>query len=372
MRTGKRLFVTIGIIIMPLFSLIIGQSDQCQKTFSYDPPIKFDPKIYIANSITNNIKIDGILNDDAWLDAPWSQLFQDIEGNLKPPPERDTKIKMLWNEEYLYVGALMTEDHLWYTLTQKDDIMFHDDDFEIFIDPDGDGHNYIEIEINEYNAVWDLFLMFPYRIRNKHNHLMNWEAKGFESAVHLEGSVNDPSDIDKYWSLEMAIPLDIIKPFTKSKSRPVNGDYWRINFSRVDWLMNIDNGNYIKRKQSNGKNMPERNWVWSPMGVVNMHIPELWGYLFFSEGFADSFQITKEEKFKHIMWQTYHAVKSYSDYHGVYPEDLKCIQVNKNDLEVTKEDFRIASGIKSFEIMGQYKGKRYIIDESAQLQVIDN
>ena len=70
---------------------------------------------------------------------------------------------MLWDDTYLYVGALLEEPHVWATLTQHDSVIFHDNDFEVFIDPDGDNHEYCEIEINALNTEWDLFLNKPYR-----------------------------------------------------------------------------------------------------------------------------------------------------------------------------------------------------------------
>ena len=49
------------------------------------------------------------------------------------------------------------------TLTEHDSVIFQDNDFEVFIDPDGDNHNYYEIEINALNTEWDLRLPKPYR-----------------------------------------------------------------------------------------------------------------------------------------------------------------------------------------------------------------
>ena len=71
--------------------------------------------------------------------------------------------KMLWDDDYFYIGAYIEEPNVWATLTKRDSIIFQDNDFEIFIDPDGDSHNYYELEMNALNTVWDLFLVKPYR-----------------------------------------------------------------------------------------------------------------------------------------------------------------------------------------------------------------
>ena len=109
------------------------------------------------------IQIDGRLDEDAWKTAPWTDPFVDIEGDVRPRPRFQTRAKMLWDDTYFYVAALLEEPHVWGTLTKHDSVIFHDNDFEIFIDPDGDNHEYYEIEINALNTEWDLFLKKPYR-----------------------------------------------------------------------------------------------------------------------------------------------------------------------------------------------------------------
>ena len=118
---------------------------------------------YTVNYTSRPIQIDGHLTDPAWKRAKWSALFVDIEGDLKPKPLYDTKVKMLWDSQYLYIGAYLKEPNLWATLKNHDDIIFRDHDFEVFIDPDGDTHSYYELEVNAVGTAWDLLLLKPYR-----------------------------------------------------------------------------------------------------------------------------------------------------------------------------------------------------------------
>ena len=182
---------------------------------------------------------------------------------------------MLWDDTYLYVGALLEEPHVWGTLTQHDSVIFQDNDFEIFIDPDGDNHEYYEIEINALNTEWDLFLKKPYRDGGPA--INEWEIPGLKTAVHVSGTLNDPSDSDTSWSVEFAIPWKSLAEHAHRPAPPKDGDQWRINFSRVEWRHEIAGGKYRKIPKT-----PEDNWVWSPQGVVDMHRPERWGYLQFS------------------------------------------------------------------------------------------
>ena len=62
---------------------------------------------------------------------------------------------------------------------------------------------------------------------------------------------------------------------------PSPGTAWRINFSRVQWDLDVTDGRYVKRTRADGTPAPEHNWVWSAQGEVNMHVPERWGRVTF-------------------------------------------------------------------------------------------
>jgi len=85
------------------------------------------------------------------------------------------------------------QPHVWGNLKQRDTVIYLNNDFEIFIDPDGDTHNYYEFEFNALNTLWDLFLTKPYR--EKTVVLDNWDASGLISAVHVDGTLNNPNDV---------------------------------------------------------------------------------------------------------------------------------------------------------------------------------
>src|SRR5690606_8179707 len=78
---------------------------------------------------------------------------------------------------------------------------------------------------------------------------------------------------------EMAIPFQSLTTYSR-KATPKLNDYWQINFSRVQWQHELINGRYNRKKEA-GKFLTEDNWVWSPIGIINMHFPERWGYIQF-------------------------------------------------------------------------------------------
>ena len=180
---------------------------------------------------------------------------------------------MLWDDEYFYVAAELVEPDVWATLTAHDSVIFHDNDFEVFLNPSGDSLNYFEFEINALNTSWDLFLAKPYK---KGGHADNsWEIPGLKTAVHVDGTLNDTRDRDRGWTVEIAIPWTAFgsrAPVT----RPASGQTWRVNFSRVEWKVETRDGRYSKVP-----GLKEDNWVWSPQGLIDMHVPEKWGIVRF-------------------------------------------------------------------------------------------
>ena len=220
--------------LVPFFPLISGQQLST-------PKIEYAPRSYVCYKVSAPIVVDGKINDVSWQKADWSEAFVDIEGDLKPNPFFDTKVKMLWDENYFYFVAQMEEPHVWATLKDRDAIIYKDNDFEIFLDPDGDTHHYYELEVNALETEWDLLLLKPYRDQAKVA-VDSWDIPGLITKVHVNGTINDPSDIDKGWSVEIAIPWKAQEECAPN-FHPLEGEQWKINFSRVHWNTKIENSN---------------------------------------------------------------------------------------------------------------------------------
>ncbi len=246
------------------------------------------PRRYLCPKCPTPLPIDGTLQHPNWKLAPWTEAFVDIEGDAKSRPHFLTRAKMLWDDEFFYIGAELEEPHLWATLTEHDSVIFHDNDFEVFIDPDGDALRYFEFEMNALNTTWDLYLAKPYR--NGGDADNGWETYA-KTAVHLKGTLNDPTDLDDGWTLEIAFPWACFAENAGMPCPPNIGEVWRVNFSRVQWLLEDRDGKVVndleivtgpgpyRKKLDN----PEFNWVWSPQGVIDMHQPEQWGYVTFGD-----------------------------------------------------------------------------------------
>ena len=286
-----------------------------------EPAIPWDPEHYVAYRADESVTIDGELSEPAWRAAEWTSLFVDIEGSLRPEPRFSTRAKMLWDSAYFYVAAEMEEPHVWSTLTDRDAVIYHDNDFEVFVDPNGDTHEYYELEINALGTEWDLFLVKPYRDGGPA--LNAWDIRGLLTAVSVDGTLNDPSDLDVGWSVEIAIPWDVLAEAAHRDAPPAHGDQWRVNFSRVEWRAEIVNGRYEKAEE------PEDNWVWSPQGLIAMHYPEMWGIVQFSTATVGSgtevFLPRLEDEARWLLRQVYYKEHAWFHLYGVFTDDARAL-----------------------------------------------
>jgi len=323
------------------------------------------PKYYQCLRINEAILIDGRMDEAAWEMAPWSDSFVDIEGDKKPLPLFDTRFKMMWDDTCLYFYAELQEPHICAHLTKDESIIYLDNDFEVFLDPDGDHHNYFEFEINALGTRWDLMLNKPYHDQGKA--ITSWGIKGLQSAVYLNGSINDPSDTDSSWFVEIAMPWKSLMEFYGNKKyKPITGDFWRINFSRVQWDYDVIDGQYLKRRDpESGKVLPEHNWVWSPQGVINMHNPETWGYLLFEDvslsTLPDDYHPDPDYRIKEELVRLYRLQKIYHQEHQHYAptaEELEGANVSGHyDIDTGEKQYtiKIFSGHRAWFINQERK-----------------
>ena len=314
------------------------------------------PENYIVYHVDHPPVIDGNINELTWQQANWTKEVVDIEGRDKPKPPLATKVKMLWDDSCLYIAAQLTEPHVWASLKKHDEIVFHDNDFEFFIDPGNTTQPYFEVEVNPFNTIFDLLLTRAYR--DGGSPIASWDVPNLRSAVKIQGTLNDPSDKDEGWTIEMAVPLKTLSTNIPSL-RPQDGTIWRINFSRVEWDTKIVDGKYVKLTDDKGKPLPEHNWTWSPQGLIAMHYPERWGYMQFSKQPVNSvtFNLPYAEEQKKYLWLIYYRQKQWYKEHKAYAaalhdlgvEDHVSINSKGNTLQLEATNHQFMAFIKDNE-----------------------
>ena len=286
-------------------------------------------RTYACPPADSHLIIDGKLDDAAWTKAAWTDEFIDIQGPALPAPRLRTRAKMLWDDQFFYVGARLGEPHVWGKLTERDAVIYHDNDFEVFIDPDGDNHLYYELEINALGTEWDLLLIKPYR--DGAPAVNAWDIQGLRTGIDIQGTRNDPGDQDTGWSVEIAIPWPVLAQCANRPAPPAPGHIWRVNFSRVQWRTRIEDGRYVKMTDpETGRPLPEDNWVWSPQGLIAMHYPEQWGeVLFVDDSFDGNLERTLGTNLEHqailtgrILMDLYYQQRLWQDDHGRFAVSL--------------------------------------------------
>lgn len=211
---------------------------------------------YRCTRTSSPITIDGKIDDAEWSAIEWSADFVRLRGEEKPALR--TRAKLCFDEKFLYVAAEMSDPDIRATFRDRDAKLYTETAVEIFIDPDGDGKDYVELQINPHNATLDLRMSKPYTDGGKAD--FAFTLHDLRTAVAVRGTINDSTDRDECWTAELAIPIGEIAP--KAASR------WRINLARA-W-----------REPASDRSVYS---TWSPIGQSNLHVPDRFGWLEFSK-----------------------------------------------------------------------------------------
>ncbi|HJC93734.1 MAG TPA: carbohydrate-binding family 9-like protein [Candidatus Phocaeicola excrementigallinarum] len=336
----------------------IATAASSQSLFERYKAVLTTPRSYDCFRAVDQIRVDGILDEASWTRAQSSEPFVDIRGEGYPTPTKETTVKMVWDYDHLYIAATLTEDNIVAHLTQRDTIIYHDNDFEVFLDPDGDAVQYFEIENNARGVVFDLMLDKSYRSNG--SFFIPWNCEGLQLAIGLNGTLNKEDDTDKSWVVEMAIPF---KALTFNFTNPRNYSTWRINFSRVQHLV---------------KGQPEENWVWSPTGKVDMHMADRWGFL----NFVDA-PVGSRIKGGHdldmnaykLLWAMFYAQLDNYSAKGSYISDVDGFKLTGTELAgISKKDkITVETTSSQFIIRIALDGKKktYSVDQDGRFTITD-
>lgn len=336
----KKYQKTLLAMAMPLLGIIPQAISSPTNTMTFTEPFEFNPRKYVCYRAPQPVVIDGDIDNKEWEASAWTDDFVDIRGVVDGilPPKYRSRAKMMWDDKYLYIAAEMEEPHIWGTFTERESVIYYDNDFEVFIDVDHDTHNYYEFEMNAKGTEWDLMLTRPYPRGG--TFFNGWNIEGMKSAVKTYGTINDPSDTDVKWTVEIAMPIHSLIATVYRKRGVDPGEQWRINFSRVEWLkVKIEDGKYKKEPGRDGFGH-EENWVWSPTGVVDMHRPEYWGFLQFSDKVVgtdiDLFKWNRNEDVKWALRRLLLRQDQFRSKFGRYAEsldELKAAQIQVEGLD---------------------------------------
>ncbi len=261
---------------------------------------------YTSKKINRPIEINGDLEKPVWKNAVKSPRFVDMVTG--EPALYDTRTAVLWDNENLYIAFRAEEPFVVATQKQRDSIIFLENDLEVFIDG---GDCYYELEMSALNTVYEVFFIWKDAYKKggrfdvpefdvhkekamtfggdydrtgkdfwwgRHPRKLRWafldyDMPGLKTAVHVDGKINDPTHVDKGWTLEIAIPWKSMKWLANGRSLPPKeGDTWRIFFGR------------FQKMTPSGKEVePHPAWAFNKHGLYDTHIPECFTYVHFTE-----------------------------------------------------------------------------------------
>ncbi len=205
---------------------------------------------------SSSIKVDGVLDEDAWKNAASTGYWRTPDG--KRTPEQKTSGKLLWDAKYLYLGIECEDTDIWSEFTKRDENLWEQEVVEVFLQPDSTNNSYAEIQVSPAGVLFDA-IFNSYR-----SDLAKARAKNLDvlHAVKVDGTLNKRDDQDRGWVVELAIPLTQLPSVT---SIPEDGANWRLNLFRLD--------------SPSGKRQEAA--AWSPPKVGDFHALHRFGNLIF-------------------------------------------------------------------------------------------
>ena len=185
---------------------------------------------HVCARASGPIEIDGKLDERAWAEAapvPLAHCFLTREGT----PPLKTAARMLWDDAHLYVAFACQDPDVFGRAGPRDSELWEEEVVEVYLDPDGDGRDYRELEVNPRNAVIDLRIPAADQVKgDRYKRFRQWHAAGWRTAVAVEGTVDRRDDTDRRWTAEMAVPLACLG----IRTPPRVGDEWRLQLYRID------------------------------------------------------------------------------------------------------------------------------------------
>jgi hypothetical protein len=184
---------------------------------------EYTPPLYRAARTQDDIRVDGKLDEFTWAALPRVGRFTDIR-RPDNPDALPTQAALAWDDTHLYAAFSCVDPEPWGTMMQRDQHLWDEEVVEIFLDPDGDGRNYPELEVSPHNIVVDLLIPRQPGRSTDASVAARWDIQGLQTAV---------SKYSAGWTVEIAIPWASLAEGGASKA-PRPGDRWRVGLYRIE------------------------------------------------------------------------------------------------------------------------------------------
>ena len=197
--------------------------------------VPVDLKSVTIRESNSSIRVDGVLDEQAWLYAePAMDFFQRFPADTSVAITL-TEVKLTYDQDFFYVGAVC------YDLVDGDYVVQ-----SLRRDFEGRGNDALNIIIDPFSDLTNGFLfgITPYGVQResliinggsgRHDENVSWDNKWFSKVTRHED----------HWVAEIAIPF-------KTLRYKEGIETWRVNFVRIDYKQNeYSNWNWIPRNFS--------------------------------------------------------------------------------------------------------------------------
>lgn len=179
-------------IFFCLLILLVSPSVGAQESLVFPPQT---PKVTLSSLETDEvIKIDGIMDEQSWKEAPTSEQFTQVEPMQGEAPNQETKIKILFDEKFLYFGVICLDSLGKKAIRATDfkrDFNFQTHDLvTLCIDGFNDERNAMSFAVNPYGVQRDY---------------LSYDARYYD--IEWDGLWKTrTSRTDSGWVAEIAIP----------------------------------------------------------------------------------------------------------------------------------------------------------------------
>jgi hypothetical protein len=180
------------------------------------PPV---PELAVPHT-TAALTIDGRLDESDWSRSAQTAAFVNAtNGKLGRPV---TRARLLHDDEHFFIAFECEDDNIHSTYTKRDDELWRQDAVEVFIDPPGKGRDYFEFQVSPAGQLFDTLV-------HQHPRRDDSYDGAPRAGVQRQGSLNDDSDEDRGWTVELAVPIARL-----GEASVAPGSVWRLNLFRLD------------------------------------------------------------------------------------------------------------------------------------------
>lgn len=218
-----------ALLLALIAAQLISIEEASPETTRVQPPLTTIPTYEVLHT-DQGIDIDGRLDESDWQRAPtldfimpWSDVEQD--------GAQSTIVRLLWDEDNLYIIFACVDPYLDSVVTAHDGPVYREDAVEIFATPSAADSTYFGYEMNIKGTLLD-YIAFGGGAEWTPHIRFEWQSEGVKIATTYQGTLNDHSDIDQGWILEIAIPHDNFRHLG-GQIPPRDGDIWRAALNRT-------------------------------------------------------------------------------------------------------------------------------------------